>query len=122
MSAQPDSDVVPHPALAAQTEAAAKAAAAQAAAPPPTRSRRPLVIAAIALAALGIGGYEVASGWGKVTTDNAAVDGHVVVVGSRIAGEVAEVRVKEGDAVHQGDVIARLDPADLQVRVAVAEA
>ena len=40
----------------------------------------------------------------------------------RVAGKITERIVNVGDRVHAGDVIARLDPQDLQLQVASAEA
>ncbi len=40
----------------------------------------------------------------------------------RVAGQVVERRVHLGDAVHKGDVVARLDPADANHNVASAQA
>jgi RND family efflux transporter MFP subunit len=40
----------------------------------------------------------------------------------RVAGKITERIVNVGDRVHTGDVIARLDPQDLQLQVASAEA
>ena len=43
-------------------------------------------------------------------------------LGFRVAGKITERIVNVGDRVHAGDVIARLDPQDLQLQVASAEA
>lgn len=45
-----------------------------------------------------------------------------VEVGSTITGRVAEVRVDEGDEVRQGDVLLRLEAAELRAALAQAEA
>ncbi|MDE1545333.1 efflux RND transporter periplasmic adaptor subunit [Dechloromonas agitata] len=45
-----------------------------------------------------------------------------VTVKSRIDGQVLSVAYTEGQAVRQGDVLLRLDPADLEARLAQAEA
>ena len=45
-----------------------------------------------------------------------------VTVKSRIDGQVLNVAYTEGQAVKQGDVLLRLDPADLEARLAQAEA
>lgn len=45
-----------------------------------------------------------------------------VTVKSRLDGQVLSVAYSEGQAVKQGDVLVRLDPADLEARVAQAEA
>ncbi len=45
-----------------------------------------------------------------------------VVLGSKVAGRLAEMRVDIGTRVKQGDVLARLEPTDLRLRVDQAEA
>jgi len=51
-----------------------------------------------------------------VTTDNAYLAGHIHAISSRVAGTVTEVLVDENQTVSAGTVLARLDPADLNVR------
>jgi membrane fusion protein (multidrug efflux system) len=65
----------------------------------------------------GYGGYrwwQHAQTW--VETDNAYVAGHIHQGSTRIAGTVSEVLVQENQVVEAGQVLARLDPADLKVR------
>ena len=45
-----------------------------------------------------------------------------VTVKSRVDGQVLSVAYTEGQAVKQGDVLLRLDPADFNAKVAQAEA
>jgi len=56
------------------------------------------------------------------STDDAQVNGHLIQVSARIAGQVAKVYVDENQVVKAGDTIAELDPADYQVAVENAEA
>jgi membrane fusion protein (multidrug efflux system) len=55
-------------------------------------------------------------------TDDAQVNGHLIQVSSRIAGQVLKVAVQENQVVKAGDTIAELDPRDYQVAVESAEA
>ena len=70
----------------------------------------------------------VAGGWywlttlGRVSTDDAQVDGHIAPVASKIYGNVAEVLVDDNQEVHKGDVLVRIDARDYQARVEVARA
>jgi membrane fusion protein (multidrug efflux system) len=77
-----------------------------------------VVIAIIAVAALAF--------WWHSTfyedTDDAQVSGHLIQVSARIAGHVAKVYVTENQEVKAGQVIAELDPRDLQVAVENAQA
>lgn len=59
---------------------------------------------------------------GRVSTDNAQVDGHIVPVASKIYGTVAEVLVKDNQMVHKGDVLVRIDDRDNQARLDQARA
>jgi membrane fusion protein, multidrug efflux system len=87
---------------------------------PKTRRRGILVavVVVIVLVALGI--------WWRSTftedTDDAQVNGHLIQVSSRIAGQVLKVYVNENQYVKAGDPIADLDPKDFQVAVENAEA
>jgi membrane fusion protein (multidrug efflux system) len=62
----------------------------------------------------------VLRGWER--TDDAFVEGHMVFLSARVAGQVQAVAVVENQAVAQGDVLVRLDPADFEARVARARA
>jgi membrane fusion protein (multidrug efflux system) len=77
-----------------------------------------VVVAVIVLIAVGI--------WWHSTytedTDDAQVNGHLIQVSARIAGQVAKVYVDENQVVKAGDVIAELDPSDYKVAVENAEA
>jgi membrane fusion protein (multidrug efflux system) len=77
-----------------------------------------VVVAILALVAVGI--------WWRSTysenTDDAQVNGHLIQVSSRVAGQVAKVYVDENQVVKAGDVIAELDPSDYKVAVENAEA
>ncbi len=83
--------------------------------------RRVLIIAIVAVAA--IGGFTV---WRSATrdlqsTDDAQVEADVVPLAVRVGGVVARVAVLDNTAVKKGDVLAVLDPTDLQARVKQAE-
>ncbi len=87
----------------------------------PKSRRRGILVAAIIvviLVALGI--------WWRSTfsedTDDAQVNGHLIQVSARIAGQVIKVDVQENQVVKAGDPIAELDPSDYQVAVENAEA
>ena len=88
---------------------------------PPPRRRRGLIVAVVAVLVLGALGF-----WWRSTysedTDDAQVNGHLIQVSPRIAGQVLKVDVEENQVVNKGDVIAELDPADYQVAVENAQA
>jgi len=55
-------------------------------------------------------------------TDDAQVDGHVMPLSARINGQVVKVNFVEGQLVHEGDLLAIIDPADFKIAVIQAEA
>jgi membrane fusion protein, multidrug efflux system len=55
-------------------------------------------------------------------TDDAQIDGNISSVSARISGTVVAVHVVENQIVKQGDVIADVDPTDLQIDVDQAKA
>jgi len=59
---------------------------------------------------------------GRARTDDAFIEGDMVLLAARIPGRVAEVAVEENQAVHAGDLLIQLDPADYEVGVARAQA
>ncbi len=55
-------------------------------------------------------------------TDDAQINGHLIQISSRIAGQVIKVYVDENQEVKAGDPICDLDPKDFQVAVMQDEA
>ncbi|MGH7436652.1 MAG: biotin/lipoyl-binding protein, partial [Polyangiaceae bacterium] len=86
------------------------------------RSRRPLVVGGIlaVLAAGGLAYYVHSTHYAE--TDDAQVDGNMSNVSPRVAGNVATVNVLENQSVKEGDVLATIDTADLEIAVAQAKA
>lgn len=83
------------------------------------RLRRPLkagagIVVFMAVACAGYLWWDSARTW--VGTDNAYVSGHIHTVSARVPGTVKEVLVGENQAVAAGEVLARLDPSDLEVK------
>ncbi|HUX27915.1 MAG TPA: HlyD family secretion protein [Terracidiphilus sp.] len=87
----------------------------------PQSRRRGIVLVVIAVLVLVAAGL-----WWRSTfsedTDDAQINGHLIQVSSRIAGQVAKVYVDENQMVKKGDLIAELDPRDFQVAVENAQA
>lgn len=86
-------------------------------APPRSKKFFPGFGLAAVVVLAGYGSYrwwQQAQAW--VETDNAYVAGRIHQGSTRIAGTVTEVLVLENQAVTAGQVLARLDPADLKVR------
>ncbi|HEX3470302.1 MAG TPA: HlyD family secretion protein [Silvibacterium sp.] len=83
--------------------------------------RRFIIIGVLALLVVGAALF-----WWHSTfyenTDDAQVNGHLIQISSRIAGQVIKVDVEENQAVQKGDVLVEIDPKDFQVAVSQAEA
>ncbi|HWF37067.1 MAG TPA: HlyD family secretion protein [Candidatus Acidoferrales bacterium] len=102
------------------------------AAPPPSPPRREsffrthphartiLIIAAIFVLVGGYFAYRYFSSY--ESTDDAQIDGHLMPVSARIPGYITKVKVDDNQYVHQGDVLAEMDPRDYQVAVEKAQA
>ncbi len=106
--------------MAETATAPAKPAAETEAVPPPSR-RKGIVIVVVAVVVVA-----AVILWWRSTysedTDDAQVNGHLIQISSRIAGQVVKIDVEENQMVKAGDTIAELDPRDFQVAVENAEA
>lgn len=89
--------------------------------------KTPLVIAGLAVAA-GVGGY---AWWttqkapllpAGMAQANGRIEVERIDIATKIAGRVAEIRVREGDFVQKGTIVARMDVADLMAQLAAARA
>ena len=78
--------------------------------------------AAVALGALGYGGYWFLDARHYESTDDAYVDGDVVQVTSEVPGTVLSLKADDTQLVSAGQPLLQLDPADAKIAVANAEA
>jgi membrane fusion protein (multidrug efflux system) len=88
----------------------------------PAPSRRKWFILGALIAVAAAAAYLWISSLGRVSTDDAQVDGHIAPVASKIYGNVVEVLVNDNQAVKAGQVLVRIDPRDYQVKVDQARA
>lgn len=56
------------------------------------------------------------------TTDNAQVEGHIYQVNPKIGGQILEVLVDDNEYVQKGQILARIDPNDIELIYAQAKA
>jgi membrane fusion protein (multidrug efflux system) len=92
---------------------------------PPKGGRRKIVLPIVlVLVVLGLGWAFKTWSYGRTheSTDNAAVDGHLIPVLSKAGGYVQRVTVADNDRVKADSVLVQIDPAEYQVRLAQAEA
>jgi membrane fusion protein (multidrug efflux system) len=86
-----------------------------------SRSRKVLVISA-AIVVASVAAYFAWNAFRYEDTDDAQVDGHVMPLSARINGQVMKVNFVEGQLVHEGDLLAIIDPADFKIAVIQAKA
>ena len=79
-------------------------------------------VAVLAVIAAGIGGYWFFFMRGLVDTDDARLSGHLVDLAPEINARLTDVLVHEGQSVHRGDEIFRLDAIMPQAALNQAEA
>jgi membrane fusion protein (multidrug efflux system) len=90
---------------------------------PPRRRPPVLRLAALVLVllALAVGGnWWFVEGRFLESTDNAYVQGDIVVLASRIEGDISAVNAADNQTVHAGDALITLDPSDWQAKLAQA--
>jgi membrane fusion protein (multidrug efflux system) len=59
---------------------------------------------------------------GRVSSDDAQIDGHITSVAPNVSGTVIEVPVRDNQEVKTGEVLVRIDPRDYQAKVDIAKA
>jgi len=84
------------------------------------RTRRALLGVAAAAVVVGVlAWYQLR---GRVSTDDAQIDAHILPVAARVGGTVLAVEVEENRRVEAGTVVVRLDRTDFEVALSRAEA
>jgi membrane fusion protein, multidrug efflux system len=82
-----------------------------------------VLAALIVLTGLGYyGHYYWTTGRFLVSTDDATVDAHSVIISPKISGYLDEVAVDDNQTVHAGQILARIDDRDYRTAVAGAQA
>jgi len=59
---------------------------------------------------------------GRVSTDDAQIDGHIMPLAARISGTVQEVHAQDNQFISAGTLLVQIDPTDYKVALAHAEA
>jgi len=86
------------------------------------RLTRALLLLGVPLMVIAAGLYAYAQGGRHLETDNAYVKAHIIAVSAEVAGRVAEVAVRDNQAVAQGQLLFRIDPAPFEMALARANA
>lgn len=83
-----------------------------------------MVLPLLLLVVLGLAGagYWYVKVRGVIATDDAYVDGDRVSVSTKMLGRVVELGAEEGDTVSEGELLVRLDDADLRAQEGQAQA
>lgn len=92
---------------------------------PPKSSKRKFVLPIVGvLVALGLIWAFKQWSYGRAheSTDNAAVDGHLIPVLAKASGYVQTVTVSDNDRVKADSLLVQIDPADYKMKVAQADA
>src|SRR6201991_68605 len=93
---------------------------------PPPKSRRgfflKLLVLVLVLAAIGWTVWYYVDGRWDEDTDDAYVNGNVVQITPQIAATVLSITADDGDLVHKGDVLVKLDSSDGQIALLSARA
>jgi membrane fusion protein, multidrug efflux system len=88
----------------------------------PSARLRMALFAVLAAVGLVWGGMKLFRSFNYVETDNAQIVGDIYPVIPRVPGKVIEVSAKDNQHVAKGDVLARIDPSDYQIRRDMASA
>lgn len=93
----------------------------------PRRRLRPKLAIALPLVALLVAGavglrYWLAPADENVIALSGRIEGDETNLGAKVGGRIAEVTVREGDVVQVGQVVARLDDAELAAQLEAAQA
>ncbi|WP_266168722.1 efflux RND transporter periplasmic adaptor subunit [Dyella subtropica] len=94
--------------------------------PPPQKSRRGFLLrllgVVVVLAIVGWTAWYFLDGRWYENTDDAYVNGNVVQITPQVPGTVVTIGADDGDLVHAGDVLVKLDRSNTEVALAEARA
>ena len=83
---------------------------------------RLFLLIVVPLAAIAAGSYVYLTGGRFVTTENAYVKNDIIQVSADIEGRVVDIAVRDHQEVRSGDLLFRIDPVPIRIRLARAEA
>lgn len=80
------------------------------------------IAAAVGLVVAIVAGFVIHDAIHYQTTDDAYVETTTVQVSPKISGQVVDVYIKDNQHVKEGQLVAKIDPADYEVKLAQAQA
>ncbi len=83
-------------------------------------NKKALIIGGVVLT--GVIGLFVAHGLKFQSTDDAYVEAHMIQIAPKVSGQITEVYIKDNQKVKEGDIVAKIDYVDYEVRFAQADA
>jgi membrane fusion protein (multidrug efflux system) len=87
--------------------------------PKVNKKRRWLAIGAVVALAVIAGSIPVIhAAFTHESTDDAFIDGHIITMAPKVAGQVTAVHVEDNQLVKAGDALVEIDPRDYQAKVA----
>lgn len=84
------------------------------------RKRKQILLTAISVVLLLIGWFSYEH-WRYITSDNAQIDAHTILIGPKVGGYVQEVNVLIGQVVKKNDLMVLIDQRDYKVAKDVAQ-
>jgi membrane fusion protein (multidrug efflux system) len=88
---------------------------------PKRRSLRPVILAVVAICALGYGATWAYTWWTQgrfiVSTDDAYVGAPISTISTRVSGHITNIAVENNQAVHAGDLLVKIDDGDYRLAV-----
>jgi membrane fusion protein (multidrug efflux system) len=85
-------------------------------------NRLPLIIGAVAVLLVILGVWVARSFFNQESTDDAFIDGHVILISPKVSGQIAKVYVADNQEVRAGEPLFDIDERDYAVRLELAQA
>lgn len=88
----------------------------------PKRPKKKVVLAAVGGLAVCVGIWQLYEHWTYVSTDNAQVEAHTLLLSAKVSAYVVAIPVEDGQAVKKGDLLVQLDDRDYKNALTIARA
>jgi membrane fusion protein, multidrug efflux system len=88
----------------------------------PRRSVRLVAVLVVLVLVAAAGVWYYVTSRDRVSTDDAHIEGSVMIVSARVPGPVARVLARDNQEVREGELLVEIDPRDYEIRVQQARA